>query len=317
MAKTIKFNLICDGKPVRTIQDLQENFSIEDILAYYDNRLLHRWLETRGYVTELEKVSAISAKQSTEIIKELISIFHIEYEEKKAEEDIYILEFLNERKQLCALYEKENFNVKKIIDDYQTGYWQLLNILFDNLDDMAKIKAVLAEMVKNYLTMLELNHKELFWNLCREKAYLAIMCLLMNKDTRKYYMPESEEERKSVITATYGITDWGILKVEDKDADKKVMYKQICEFIVRRDFKESLGGNCSSHSGTTDGYWRDLEQKGKKYMIIGMGKGDYVRSAGKTGGDLSSEDIKNNFVIVDGIDYKSNSASRELLYMEV
>ena len=32
MAKTIKFNLICDGKPVRTIEDLQENFSIEDVL---------------------------------------------------------------------------------------------------------------------------------------------------------------------------------------------------------------------------------------------------------------------------------------------
>lgn len=30
MAKTIKFNLICDNTPVRTIEDLQNNFSIED-----------------------------------------------------------------------------------------------------------------------------------------------------------------------------------------------------------------------------------------------------------------------------------------------
>lgn len=37
MAKTIKFNLICDDKPVRTIEDLQENFSIEDVLKYYQN----------------------------------------------------------------------------------------------------------------------------------------------------------------------------------------------------------------------------------------------------------------------------------------
>ena len=67
----------------------------------------------------------------------------------------------------------------------------------------------------------------------------------------------------------------------------------------------------------TDGYWKDLEPKGKKYMIISMGTGDFVRSAGVQGGDLSSSDIENNFVIVDGIDYKSNSEFRELTYMEV
>lgn len=45
MAKTIKFNLICDNKPIRTIDDLQNNFLIEDVMEYYDNGLLDRWLE--------------------------------------------------------------------------------------------------------------------------------------------------------------------------------------------------------------------------------------------------------------------------------
>ena len=30
--KTIKFNLILDDKPIRNIEQLQENFSVEDIL---------------------------------------------------------------------------------------------------------------------------------------------------------------------------------------------------------------------------------------------------------------------------------------------
>lgn len=50
MAKTIKFNLICDEKPVRTVEDLQNNFSIEDVLDYYRNGLLTRWLKVRGYI---------------------------------------------------------------------------------------------------------------------------------------------------------------------------------------------------------------------------------------------------------------------------
>ncbi len=34
MAKTVKFNLICDGTPIRKIDDLRDNFSIEDILSF-------------------------------------------------------------------------------------------------------------------------------------------------------------------------------------------------------------------------------------------------------------------------------------------
>jgi len=104
MAKTIKFNLICDNKPIRTIEDLQNNFSIEDVLAYYNNKLLHRWLEVRDYKEELEKVRAIMMDKPIEIIKELIKIFKVTTDDKKIEEGVYILEYLEKRKELCSIY---------------------------------------------------------------------------------------------------------------------------------------------------------------------------------------------------------------------
>ena len=52
-------------------------------------------------------------------------------------------------------------------------------------------------------------------------------------------------------------------------------------------------------------------------MIVSMEIGDFVRPAGKSGGDLTGSDIKNAFVILDGIDYKSNYSSHKLRYMEV
>lgn len=51
-------------------------------------------------------------------------------------------------------------------------------------------------------------------------------------------------------------------------------------------------------------------------MILKMENGNYVRSAGKNGGDLASGHVNEKFVILDGIDYKSNNASHVLLYME-
>lgn len=59
MTKAIKFNLILDGKPVRNLDELRDNFNIEDILTSYRNGSLKRWLETRGLEEELSKLKNI------------------------------------------------------------------------------------------------------------------------------------------------------------------------------------------------------------------------------------------------------------------
>lgn len=306
MAKAIKFNLICDGVPVRTIEDLQDNFSIEDILAYYENGLLHRWLNVRGYRKEYDEVTGITSKEPIEIIKSLITIFHVESDEKKIEESIYILEYLNERKELNTLYDKGKRETRAIIDDYEVGYRACVREILENPDNVAKIKASIAELVENYGYLLQLNHRKLFL-VMKEKSYLAVMCMLMNEQMRKFYLP--------VITVSPEngeVTD----DTETND-DKKIMYKQICGMISEHEFTEKLGDNLLVFAGQTDGYWKDLEPKGKKYMILSMASGNYVRSSGASGGDLGYKDIYNQFVITDGIDYKSNSSTQKLLYMEV
>ena len=332
MAKTIKFNLICDDKPVRTIEDLQENFSIEDVLKYYQNGLLLRWLEVRGYEAEYKKVSEIREIEALEIVKELIKIFDIEADEKKVEEGVYMLQFLEERKELCEAYKQDSFKAQGIIDDYQTGFNQLIDGIIENPNDVARIKANIAELMSGYKWAMDLNHRQLFWEL-KELSPLAIMCFLMNDEARKYYLPMpvrkdnvSDEAEKKVNIAAAAV-DVAFVKKEDdsiavsydieNNADKRNMYNAICSMLKSSDFVSRLGDNLHIFAGVRDGYWKDLETKGKKYMIISMGYGDYVRSAGLQGGDLASTDIKNKFVIVDGIDYKSNSSSRQLLYMEV
>ena len=292
MAKTIKFNLICDEKPIRTIEDLQNNFSIEDVLTCYNNKLLHRWLSVRGYDAELKAVSAITTDDLIEIIKELIHIFNVETDEKKVEESIYMFQYQEERRQTYEIYKIENYNVVNIIEDYEHDYLQLVRGILMNPNDVSLIKANIAEMVSNYDWVFELNHRELFWNLMK-RSPLGVMCLLMNEESRKYYLPGGDNE------------------------DKKRMFQAICNLIEQSDFEKLLRGNLITFSGMTDGYWKDLEPKGKKFMIVSMEIGDFVRSAGKSGGDLTGSDIKNAFVILDGIDYKSNYSSHKLRYMEV
>jgi hypothetical protein len=313
MAKTIKFNLICDEKPIRTIEDLQNNFSIEDILSYYENGLLIRWLDVRGYNKELEKVKAITEEEAISIIKKLIEIFEITIDSEEINKDVYILQYLKEKKELYSIYEKEEYKVKSIIDDYETGYTQLVDEILHNPNDVSKIKKNIIGIVDDYGWILKRDHRRLFYSLI-DTSPLAVMCLLMNEKSRNYYLPVKVETLKTSETGSsseYKVYDTA------SNRDKSVMYGAICSTIMSTNFINNLGDKLLKFSGVTDGYWKDLEPKGKKFMIINMGEGDYVRSAGVQGGDLSSLDVKDKFVIVDGIDYKSNSASRQLLYMEV
>jgi hypothetical protein len=72
-----------------------------------------------------------------------------------------------------------------------------------------------------------------------------------------------------------------------------------------------------SFSGETSGYWKDLEPKGKQFLIIKMEDRNFIRNSGKNGEELNAQDINAQFLILDGIDYKSNNASHQLIYMEI
>lgn len=306
MAKTIKFNLICDDKPIRTIEDLQDNFSIEDILKYYENGLLLRWLNVRGYKDEEKQVSEIESKDMLEIAKKLIRIFEIETDEQKIAEGVYMLQNMEERKALFEVYKQDDLKMQSVIDDYESGYRELVVGILENPHDAAKIKANIAEMVTNYRWAFKMNHRELFYEL-KNNSMLAVMCLLMNEYSRKYFLPTENIAEDSNVTS----------HSTKYYADKDQMYNEICGMIKTQNLSNELGDNLHSFAGVTDGYWKDIETKGKKYMIISMEPGNIVRSSGVHGEELHVSNIENRFVILDGIDYKSDFPTAQLVYMEV
>lgn len=294
MAKTIKFNLILDENPVRTIEDLRENFSVEDILEVYNNGLLHRWLEVRGYLDVLEKVNYIKDETNIGQIKNLIKIFEIECDDAKIEESIGILDFIIEKKVLLEHYNKLDYKSKVVIDDYHAGYDSIINDIIENKDNMPKIKANIKEIEENYMGLFKLNYKELY-NTLVSNAPLAVFAILMSNKMRSYFIGN-----------------------DNSSENTNLIYNKIKEFVKNETvLKERLGEELKLFKGNTEAYWKDIEPKDKKLMVISMKDGNYVRNAGIFGEELSSLDINNNFIVLSGIDYKSNNAYHELLYMEV
>lgn len=306
MAKTIKFNLIINDQPVRSIEDLRNNFCVEDVLSTYRNGLLQKWLFVRGYIEELEKVNAISSKSDIAIIKQLINIFEMNIAENKIDEDIYILRYKDERVIELAEFEKRNFQANEIIDDYHNGYNALIMDIVNNKHDMSKIKANINEICENYFELFVLHYPIVFDEV--RNAPLAVFAMLMREEFRPYLIHSSLDS--SIPENVFIKRNYGHI-IE--------LTKLITNPMTRP--KIELFDELHITKGVTDGYWKDIKSKGKKYLIISMQDGgfmkNYVRNAGVTGEELTASDINNNFVILDGIDYKSNSENDELLYMEV
>ncbi len=69
--------------------------------------------------------------------------------------------------------------------------------------------------------------------------------------------------------------------------------------------------------GATDAYWKDLETSDTKVMILSIPANTFIRSANDLKQELSSEDINGNFLILDGLAYKSNINTKSIVYMKV
>jgi len=206
MAKTIKFNLNCDMHSIRTLEDLRENFVIEDILFYYHNGLLKRWLDVRGYSAEAKSVSEITSEDDLEIASSIINILRMEKDPAKVAESIASIHLHQEKIALSKQNEDSETSFDRLISTYIKSYQKLVNKLKESSTSIGEIKACITDIADNYYDIFVMDHRNLFWNL-QEVAPLAVLCFLMNEKTRKFYISESIENTSNNSTKDTAIAE--------------------------------------------------------------------------------------------------------------
>lgn len=292
MAKTIKFNLILDNYPVRNIEGLQEHFSIEDMLKYFENGLLLRWLNVRGYEKQYAAVEAIDKSLvKKEIVLALVKIFEVGgLDDADIEKAIGILTYLDEEKALNAIYKENAFSKKQVIDDYHSGYVALVMHMEENKENMALLKADAIQMEKEYLGLFELNHFELYRRLT-ESAPKAIFAILTRDAFRKFWIGE--------------------------DANDKIYQNIKTALLLPAKAKEILGDDLKIVKRDTQAMWDPIERPEVKLMVIFIAAGTFIKNAGEFSEKLANTDVNDKLMKFNGLEYQCNSASYELLYMEV
>lgn len=292
MAKTVKFNLIMDGYPVRNLESLQEHFSIEDMLDYYNKGILVRWLKVRGYGDQLEKVQAIGELGRKETAKELIKIFEIEVDEAKVEESLAIFNYFEERKIEIAEYKENSFKQESILDDYHAGYTSLVQHMIDHNSDMALLKADAYELEKSYMGLFVLDYFSLYMRLVQE-APKAVYAMLARPKLSEFYLGENAAPQ---ITKS--------LKTDIIPLDK------ICEHIAE---------DITVVNRNTQGMWDPIERGDVKLIVLYVAStGAFVKNyQGDLDEKLGAADVNGMFKIFNGLEYQCNNESNQLVYMEV
>lgn len=292
MAKTIKFNLILDNYPVRNIEGLQEHFSIEDMLKYFENGLLLRWLNVRGYDEQYAAVEAIDKSlDRKEIVTSLVKIFEVaEMDIADIEKAIGILTYLDEEKELNAIYKENAYAKKQVVDDYHSGYTALIMHMEENKDNMALLKADAIQMEREYFGLFELNHYELYFRLV-ESAPKAIFAILTRDAFRKFWIGE--------------------------EANTKIYSRVKTALLATAKAKKILGDDLKIVKRNTQAMWDPIERPEVKLMVISIVAGTFIKNAGNFSEKLGNTDVNDKLVKFDGLEYQCNNETYELLYMEV
>lgn len=237
MAKTIKFNLILDGQQVRCIEDLQDNFCVEDVMRLYQDGLLQKWLKVRGYDDYLQQVEAIKSKDS--VIVELIKIFKIETKENAIKESLYSLDYRKKRETELKKWEESSSKVEKAIVDYHKGYESLKSKVIENKHDMAFMKATAKEISKYYYRLFKLDYTKFYYDFMGD-APLMIYAILMTPTLRDSFL-QNNVVYKNLIKA---------FKIKSKDEAIKLICPDLADKIdkvptgkLEEDFKDKLEKN--------------------------------------------------------------------------
>ena len=255
MAKTIKFNLSCDGHPVRTLEDLREHFSMEDVLEYLSNGMLARWLDIRGYTAEKEQVEQITADNDRDRLWALVNIFDIDADQKEVTERAQQLDWKNRQKALSAAYQASGESRQQVLDDYFAGYENAVKTILENPDDYGIIQAAVADIDEHYRAVFDKGYMQLLLDI-HEVSPLGAFTLLTRPHMRKVYLGLPKNDRRDI----------------PKDERENLSYTRVllrnAAWSVSNYFCHRTGYSCEKHPVWPIWCARKVNEKDGQFMVI-------------------------------------------------
>ncbi|MDO2408418.1 hypothetical protein [Campylobacter magnus] len=339
MAKKIKFNLQVNGVGISSLEGLQDNFNIEDIMEHFKSGLLMRWLEVQGLETELQEINKLSQSKNTDnfaLAQGILEIFDMDKELDKNALKITLadINYKEYKENLLKSNENLNRNAKAFLKEYHEKFQNIIWDIIKNNSDVEKIKSNLKIIEKDYFDLFLLHFQTLV-SVLKGSAPLALLFGLGTDKIRNVLLAYininevNDENRglnlKDIISEQSSSEDKEYLKninIDTIDYIRFEYFEAICELFYKKlnfnaqDFPDVI----KVFNGSTDGLWRDLVAKNKKVLVLkiaGSAKASKIPNDGETNEALGKEEIDGKFLILDGLNFQSSANTASIEYVEL
>jgi hypothetical protein len=152
--RSIKFSLPIEKLNIRTLGELKDHFELEYIYDYYLDGILEKWLDVRGYTTELQSIQQLKQdhlyKDKRTILNEIVQIFMPELITDKKTQSI--IDFLVTRNRLTTVDPKIFLEIN--INDFKNNMY-LLTDPNKSLDENT-LKKILKKLNEQHLALFKL-----------------------------------------------------------------------------------------------------------------------------------------------------------------
>lgn len=345
MCKKIKFNLELDGKKVRDIKDIKDNFNISDMLFYFEQGILERWLDLRSDNTErIEKLKVLknldieNDNEKIKIIKELANIF----ENDEHDDDDEIRKRLKRNHSIKANITSIPNQEQRPLEEYCTKYKNLINeiLKFSNNKETKEIalnissKSILGSYapfvpsgilklisgIQQKIVLRNVNLEVLKQNIHELEQYKELLKIdlsgvfkeLINKQIIAIFYLLANTTLREIILKDE------IIKKEIKDNyslhTNNIIFEEYNNLIKERPFKTvKVQKNKPANL--------DFKHNNKNVMIINVPLGINNIAGIVPKGKRSTynlQDINGNYIIFEDVQFKSESINDlEVTYMEI
>ncbi|MEI4463728.1 hypothetical protein SZL87_14980 [Exiguobacterium indicum] len=305
--KQIKFNLVINGKIVRSIEELKDEFNLDDIYDLYQKRILQKWLRLQGEDTILKNLEVIDSKDMKSELEEILCAFGYGLDTMNLEVTSHV--YGQVRKAEVAAYMSENKSYNEVIEGYHGKYEylkeHLRELIHSNDSDESEesegvdesnnharktfedVKAIVDDITTHHYGLLTLD-LETFFDEFIQKNPVVIMVCLMNNRSRELMMCHEKIQAELLNV-------W---------KDREVL--------------EALRPYTIEYEGDTEGMWKYLGDADKTYFVVKVsGSAMKVGEQSDLKVELSHGEINGEYLLLNGLTFKSNSRTQSIMYMEV
>lgn len=153
----VKFYMMfnCGETRIRTLDDLRENFCVEDVLMHFEDGRLEKWLDAWNYRHELEAVRGLKASGKTnarEVLSELMRIFGAGMSDAEIDSELEVYDYCEERRKFWEYVRSNGLQeleeLRKKCADLQSERDSLLKKCADLQSERDPLRKTFADLPK-------------------------------------------------------------------------------------------------------------------------------------------------------------------------